>query len=301
MTTLVGRVGLVLGCAVPVACSHPAPAAPVAPAPAAERVALPAALTAPRSTLLLGDLHGTRELPAFVGRVVATLAEAQPVVLGLEIPADQAPAIPAFLASDGGPAARAAVLRDPFWQQPYQDGRRSLAMLELLDTARQLRAAGKRVEVELFDPKLPDGAAPDAREDGMTRRVLAIRAARPDAMLVVYAGNLHTMRAPYPAMPDYEWMGMRLARAGLAFVTLGPRWAAGSAWVCMGSSVADCGARHMNGKGGDAPGVALGATPDGQYDGWFDVGPVNASPPAAFPDQAITDAQLAALRAPPAT
>ncbi|MEO7733558.1 MAG: hypothetical protein ABIY55_21525, partial [Kofleriaceae bacterium] len=64
--------------------------------------ALPAALTAPRGTLLFGELHGTRESPRFIAGVVTALVAREPVVLALELRADQTPSMPAFLASDGG-------------------------------------------------------------------------------------------------------------------------------------------------------------------------------------------------------
>jgi hypothetical protein len=111
----------VIACACACACA-PAPTAPppnVPPAragqtPAARNDApvVPSAVVEPHGTLLLGDLHGTQEIPAFVADLIATPVADQPVVLGLEIRRDRAPSIEAFLASDGGPAARDAVLRD---------------------------------------------------------------------------------------------------------------------------------------------------------------------------------------------
>src|SRR5262245_28191283 len=94
-----------------------APARPP-PVPALE---LPAEVLPPHGTLLIGDLHGTREIPAFVGRVVATVAAREPVVLALEISTGEARAIQAFLASDGSAAQRRALLAGAWWQAPYQD------------------------------------------------------------------------------------------------------------------------------------------------------------------------------------
>src|SRR4051812_14079255 len=66
--------------------------------------------------VLIGDLHGTREIPTFVGALVATVARERPVVLGLEIPPGETPSFDGFLASDGGPAAREHLLADPWWR-----------------------------------------------------------------------------------------------------------------------------------------------------------------------------------------
>jgi hypothetical protein len=266
-------------------------------------VALPAALTAPRGTLLFGELHGTRELPAFIGRVVATLAATQPVVLALEIRSDQAPSIPAFLASDGGPAARAALLRDPWWTGVWQDGRQSVAMVELLDTARRLRADGKRLDVVCFDSVRPPGAELDAeqREATMARTLVALRAARPDATLVIHGGNLHTRRTGASFNPGFAWMAMRMASAGLAFTTLDARYPDGTAWVCGSADPQDCGARFIAGREvkNVSPGIHLEPAADGSFDGRYDVAALTASPPAAFPERAPSDAELAALLASP--
>lgn len=285
------RIGLF---GVVVACSG----APRAPAPPAARDArvLPRELDAPGATILIGDLHGTRELPGFVAQLVAQLAATRPVVLALEILPSELPSLDAYLASDGGRAARDAALRDPWWHAAYQDGRRSVAMFDLIDRVRALRAGGARIDLVCFDPPLPSPSPPDERERGMTRNVLAARAAHPGATLVVYAGNLHTRRAPASFAPGRAWMAMQLASAGLAFVSLDPRYADGSSWSCYDADAAHCGPKLAAGAGDDR-GIHLERSADGGYDGWVGLGPITASPPAAFPELAVgLDARLAALR-----
>jgi len=240
--------------------------------------ALPAPLTVARGTLLFGDVHGTCELPRFIGDVVTALVADEPVVLALELRADQAPSIPAFLASAGGDAARAAMLRDPWWQGPWFDGRNSVATLELLETARRLIAAGAPLEVLCFDAPRPPSyeIEPALREETMARTVIAYRAARPDAIFVVFAGNLHTRRAEWEGMPGFAWMAMRMARAGLAFITLDARFRTGTAWE-SGIDPANGGIVTAIGVDG-APGIYL--VSDSGHDGCYDVGPITASPPA---------------------
>lgn len=272
-----------------------APARPAAPPPVRITLELPRELAARGSTILLGEVHGTRELPAFVARLVGQLAADRPVVLALEMFPAELPSLEAYLASDGGPAARAAALRDPWWQAPFQDGRRSVAMFELIEAMRVLRAGGARVEVVCFDHKVPDGGTATDREEGMARNLLAARRARPDATIVAFAGNLHTRRTLVPRFGNYDWMAMRLATAGVAFTTLDARYAEGSAWNCRGGEPSDCGAQFAGGRG-DERGIHLERSDDGGHDGWFGVGPVTASPPAAFPELAADlEARLGAL------
>jgi hypothetical protein len=278
---------LLLGCS---STAHP----PATPPPAPREVmALPRELEAPGSTILLGEVHGTREVPAFVGRLVTQLAADRPVIVGLEIPPEELPSLSPYLASDGGAQARDAALRDPFWQAQFQDGRRSVAMFELIEAMRVLRARGARVDIVCFD--LSRSASAD-REEGMARNLLAARKAQPDATLVAFSGNLHTRRTHSPRFGNRDWMAMRLASAGVAFVTLDARYADGSAWNCRGSTPGDCGPHEASGRG-DERGIRLERSEDGAYDGWFGLGPVTASPPAAFPELAADlDAKLGAMR-----
>lgn len=236
----------------------------------------------PRATVMLGDLHGTREIPAFVGRFARALAAREPAVIALEITKDNAPSIDAFLASDGGTAARQQLLATPWWQSPYQDGRRSVAMLDLLDTLRALRHAGQPLEVVLIDSL---GTDRESREAAMADNVLAARRARPDATLVVYAGNLHTSIGEVPFAPGFPWMAMRVAKAGITVVSLNARYADGTAWICTGGAES-CGVALSPGRGGE---LGIRREPQsgrGAYDGWFGVGPITASPPAGRPDLA---------------
>ena len=251
------------------------------PAPAVElpRLELPRSLGA-GSTVLVGDLHGTKEIPAFVGQLVSALTAHGPVVLGLEISPAQLPGLDAFLASDGGAAAKAAALRDPWWRSEYQDGRRSVAMFELLEAMRRARAGGRRIEVACFD--IDHGGEVDAerREEVMAANVRALRGRDRAAAVVIYAGNLHTRRAGVSFKPDFVWMAMRLAKAGVDFVSLNVRYSGGTAWTCTSANAADCGAHPLEGIPHER-GVHLEPSSDGGYDGWFGLGEINASPPAA--------------------
>ena len=94
-------------------------------------------------------------MPAYVFSVLEVLlAEGESVVLGLEFPEDEQPALDAYLRSQGAPADREELLRGHFWRLLAVDGRGSQAMLELIDTLRQQIARGDPVEV--YD--LEDGA-----------------------------------------------------------------------------------------------------------------------------------------------
>jgi hypothetical protein len=266
----------------------PAPHAPPAEPP---KLAIPPGVLE-TGVVLIGDLHGTREIPTFVGDLVAIVARERPVVLGLEIPPGETPSFDGFLASDGGPAAREHLLADPWWRAEFQDGRRSAAMAELVEAMRARKAAGAKIGVDRIDtlPTSPD------RDRGMAERVIALHQAHPDAVIIAYAGNVHTRRKGMAGRPDHPVMAMHLAAGGVAFVSLNARYEDGSAWVCHTAKASECGPDLMAGKPGPR-GIQLEPSADGNYDGWFGVGPITASPPAAFPELAKDfDRKLAALR-----
>lgn len=292
------RAVVLLGLVGAVSCGGGGPANKAAVAPHAAPVPAARALLpdtfAAHGALVIGDVHGTREIPAFVGRIVTELAAREPVVLGLEIPGAELPSLDGFLASDGGPTARDAALRDPWWHGARQDGRRSAAMFELIETVRRLRARGARIDVLCFDDE--SAASSEGRDEAMTSHLVAARTAHRDAALVVYVGNYHARRAELGSRPGYAWMAMRMAKAGVAFTTVDARYGEGSAWTCNGRTPADCAPHYTAGYDAADPGIHLAPSPDGGYDGWFGVGPVTASPPAALPELAAgLDAKLAAL------
>jgi hypothetical protein len=237
-------------------------------------------------------------MPAFVASLVATAAAAGPVVLALEMTRQDTPGLDAFLASDGARPAVDRMLRDPWWQFPSQDGRRSVAMLDLIRTVRELRARGGKIEIERFDAGPGDvrPGDPGGREQYMAAVLVALRNARPDAAIVVSVGRLHAKRkgVGYAGAPV---MANRLAAGGVRFVTLAPRHGDGTAWVCRGSLPTSCGPSFQEGSD-TTTGVHLEPSPDGNYDGWYGVGAITASPPAAFPELAAGLAgRLAAMRA----
>jgi hypothetical protein len=250
----------------------------------------------PRGTLLVGEIHGTREIPAFVGRLAATVAAREPVVLALEIPVAHAAPIHAYLASDGSVASRQRLVTSTWWQWPVQDGRRSVAMADLLETVRALKAAGRPIEVVMIDEDSKPTA--EEREEAMARNVIAARRAHADAAMIVFTGNLHTSTREVPFRPGFPWMAMRVASAGVKLVSITARYADGTSWVCVGGGAESCGVSYSPGRGG-ALGIHLEASP-GQYHGWFGVGPITASPPAGFPALiAGNDAAIAAATSGP--
>lgn len=224
--------------------------------------------------VLLGEIHGTAESPAVAGAVAChALRAGLTAVMALELPREEQDAIDGFMASDGSEDARAAVRALPFWAKEYQDGRTSLAMLELLESLRARRQVGERVSVLLID----NPAAGGRRDGEMADRILQVAMAEPERFIVSLTGNIHIWTGRGSAR-----MGDHLLRAlgDDRVVSLGLTHSGGTAWIC--EATAGCGPLGLRGQGeGEARRITLDADSGGDhFTGSFHVGAITASPPA---------------------
>jgi hypothetical protein len=238
----------------------------------------PSDLLAGADMLLLGEIHGSDQIPAFVLEVVCrALDGSRPVVVGLEIWSEEQEAIDRYLRSAGTPEDRRRLIAGPFWTRPAQDGRASVAVVRLIEGVRKLVETGAPVSIFCFDER--DIRPLDARDRRMAMHLLAHREANPEAGFVVLTGNVHARTAVGVGWnPEFRPMGLYLDGEIESLRSLVARNAPGEFWVCN----PDCGAQSLGGLGtADARGVELfGERDDRGYDGLFDIGVPTASKPA---------------------
>ncbi|HEV3077955.1 MAG TPA: hypothetical protein VHB47_26300 [Thermoanaerobaculia bacterium] len=240
-----------------------------------------------RDVVLVGEMHGTVESPAFVGRATClALAGGRAVTVGLEIPVEEDSRIRAFLASAGSAGDRDALLAGAFWQEPSQDGRSSRAMLALLEDLRRTSRAGSPVHLMLLDSTAFRGGS--ERDRAMAARLRDAIAGAPHDLFLVLTGNIHTrLRQGVPWDPSYEPMGFVLAHLAprLAIAALDVAYTGGSAWICETPQPASCGAKTLKGRpDAGSIGVTLAPSVSAEgYTGSYGVGALTASPPAMAP------------------
>jgi hypothetical protein len=179
--------------------------------------------------VLLGEAHGTNELPAVFGELVCAAAKVGPVTVGLEfLPAEQA-RLDAYLGSDGSEAARADLVSGDGWND--QHGRASVAILQLVEHLRLLKAQGADLAVVAFDHPSDVPGTSDARESGMAKRLMEAKAARPQAMLMALTGAGHAGKSAWTSFnPTFPAMSQHLPDAStiaIAFERPG-----GEVWAC---------------------------------------------------------------------
>lgn len=214
-------------------------------------------LVAHDGPLVFGEIHGTKEIPALVGAVVASASRrGRAVQLCLEMP-------PGALDSD----------RSWFWRS--HDGRSSTAVAALIDTARAHDATVTGIEPEHLTTEELDRHEVHAAE----RLVAAVRA-HPDALTVVLVGNGHSWAdaegsfyatAPMAALASAELPTLRTVR--FAFD-------GGTAWVMTdehaAGGVVTLPAEHAKG----AQGLQWHDGLVEHHHATWAIGPVTASAPA---------------------
>ncbi|MEO1730270.1 MAG: hypothetical protein AAFR64_05990 [Pseudomonadota bacterium] len=243
--------------------------------------------------VVFGELHGTKETPAFIGNLLCALTQSEKrVLLAIEL----------WSIDDRGLQA--------VWEQPFegfaealrkdawparQDGVGSEAMLDLVVEARSLKHSGHDIAVTAFSgvkdedqqkrfAHLP-GQGP--HEAAQAQNIFDAAEASDFDLVIVLVGNLHARKdAISRGGITYDPMVKRLS-AFDSVVSLDVRYGAGSYWACIredGETI--CKSRPTGGYevAKEAPHIALDPRPEGKrnprYDGYFWVGPISASPPA---------------------
>jgi hypothetical protein len=195
--------------------------------------------------ILLGEWHGTREIPQLVAQVVTRYAAEGPVLLGLEIPGSGQADLRHYLDSAGSEADRAALLATRYWnvEGDQHDGRRSHDVLDLIERVRQLRAQGRDVSLLAYDAEPGPRLDADARDKIMAARVRASFDALPRGRLLVLTGNVHAKRFRPTGAPSQMPTPMGHWLADLQPWSVDIQGFRGATWACM---FGGCGKRLVN-------------------------------------------------------
>lgn len=238
-----------------------------------------ALLARPERILVVGDTHGTVEIPAAFLGIVCEAAGQGPVTIALEMPETERALFDAAMAAPSEAAARNTFLYGDFGHPRRTDGRNSEAMLQMMLGFWRLKAAGRNVALHPFmavQSRIP-GRTQAWGELEMAYGISRALVSRPDARVLVFVGDLHARKAGYSFWPDVGVPAAGHLHAADT-VTLHIAQQGGDSWGCRET----CGPQTDIGRyDADARGIILGPVDDGAYDGVLAVGPTTASPPAA--------------------
>lgn len=239
-----------------------------------------ALLARPERILVVGDDHGTVEIPAAFLGIVCEAAKQGPVTIALEMPETHRALFRNALSAPSEAAARATFLYGDFGNPRNDDGRNSVAMLDMMVDFWRLKAAGHDVVIHPFVAVESRIAGRDQawRELEMAYGISRALVDRPEARVIVFVGDLHARKKGYARFPDIGVPAAGHLHASDTF-TLHIAQQGGTAWQCQPA----CGVQTGMGRyDPDARGIILGPVEDGAYDGILAVGPTTASPPAAL-------------------
>lgn len=228
--------------------------------------------------VIIGEIHGTTETPAAFAGLVCEASTRGPVTVALELPMSLQPEFEAFLAAPDDVSGEAILRRTAYWNPRHQDGRSSAAMVEMMQSLRRLRVAGRDIAIRAFlsDQGRPAGFDQNYHELEMATEIARAARARPEARVLVLVGNVHASKTRID-MWDLLPAAAHLPRAEV--IALDVAQQGGQSWSCRTDV---CGIDDIISVYDPAErGVTLGPIDDGAYDGVLAVGPVTASPPAA--------------------
>ena len=233
--------------------------------------------------IFFGELHGNKETPEVFLAATCQYLELQggDVRVALEFHTDINSSLERFMESDGDSEAVREFLRHPVWQRGLNvpDGRSSIAMMNLVEALRELRAStGRLVSVTPIAGRWTDrqvryfGTSSDAI---MAANITHLSQESDDDVVLVLVGNLHARLTP-PESMDYLAPAASLVEGDVASVLVLPE--SGESWNCQNAcqswpvrEVADLSAWERRIRA------------EGSYDYVLPIGRVSSSPPVAEP------------------
>lgn len=142
-----------------------------------------------KKLILFGEIHGTREIPELVTKVLPNLAIN---TLFLEIPVDQQPFIDAFLAA----GTKESLATIPFYASPALDGRGSKEYLEVIRKVFLLnQKMTHKTRIVCVDVPAEQKKSSEQRDTFMCQQILK----NLEKQCLFIAGNIHTSLKPVSA------------------------------------------------------------------------------------------------------
>ncbi|WP_198120135.1 hypothetical protein [Massilia rhizosphaerae] len=224
--------------------------------------------------VMFGEGHGTKEMPETFLRVVCSaLSKGMSVAVGLEMPVDLSESLKAYMRSTGDQSARASLLQADFWKLG-EDGRASLAMVEMIEGFRRLGQAGYPISIFAMQ-----GSGRDwhINNDGkMAAKIRAEYSARPESLILTLTGNVHNMKVKPEWFPPELPAPIPTHITDLNPATFNLSSTGGSAWSCTET----CGIHSVPVQANDNVFVVRESGLKDAYTGDISVGRTTASPPA---------------------
>ncbi|WP_421739964.1 hypothetical protein [Caulobacter sp.] len=224
--------------------------------------------------LVVGEFHGTAEMPAAFGDMAFAAVKHGPVTVSLEMPTVDQPSLERYVHSAGSKIDRANLLTGSHWTSSFKDGRSSQAMFNLVERLRVAIQAHQNLKIAACQPVM--AGDPASYEKAMGECWTAAGAQQPKGRVLILVGNMHASLTP---IRDYAPAASYLPLQQT--VSLNTAWPGGQAWNCQKDG---CGP-HPMGDGAEPRSRGVHLTPASVDKKGFDGvlapgGRFNASSPA---------------------
>lgn len=219
--------------------------------------------------VIFGEIHGTRELPAFfLDCVQEFYKNNERVQIFLEFPTDIDAILKEYV---HGETSLTKFISEPHWRK--NDGRASIAMLTLLKEIKNTEIG----HLPIF--AIDVSKYVENRDAEMMRNFM--KNFSPDSFNLVLVGNLHAQLTAYRRGTTIINPFASLLKGEVKeVVSFRAAYPSGSAWVCT----PDCGLKNIDENDGDFGEFPINNVYWGKsevkYSGVFKVGSISASPPA---------------------
>lgn len=194
--------------------------------------------------VVIGEMHGTREMPDLMERLAENYSAEEPLLVALEITRDEHAMLARYMDSPDD-SLQAEMRKHAAWNvlPEKNDGRRTQDMLDLIDALRRMRESGRDVAILPYD--LAKGAYQDGehRDREMAAHLRRAYGALPQGRMLVLTGNVHAM-----LVKKESRLALQLPTPMTSYlVDLDPysvniSAVAGSLWACSTS----CGVMQVN-------------------------------------------------------
>jgi hypothetical protein len=223
------------------------------------------------SLVLVGEMHGTNEMPqAFSDIVCTSLKTGIQVNIGLELLPKNQKSINAFINSDGSQAEILKMVSTGHWVDDWDDGRDSLAILGLLEDIRTWKSAKLNFSLFYFD------STQEHRDREMFK--LTTSHIEPRSINLIFTGNLHAKKSHSMFRGNvHHTMGGFLSENKIPFKSIYLNHSGGSTFMCA----PDCRVFNMGSISQlDQHEIFKKNNLKSPYDFEWNIGPISASMPA---------------------
>lgn len=242
--------------------------------------------------VLFGEIHGTNESPeTFLTLSCKQLIQTDKnLIISLEIHSDLNDRLTIYFNTNGSNDAKMSLLEHSFWTRKTQsdlalltpnvnqDGRSSLAMLNMLDDFRKVKLHyPERIRFELIDGEIDrfkNIYTSNNRNNVMAENLRLLAKENPNKLIYTLIGNFHNQKNTYE---NLSHLAPTAKHIGLPYHSVNLMPTGGTSWTCSGA----CGiSQNMELSTKDIEASILWQKKHGIYDDVIPIGNTTASRPA---------------------